>query len=78
MTARRRVEGAHEAPGGWWFKRGDGGVVTVWCGSNGAEDGPEQVFDAAGWARIVAAMTPAGETRRTYRAALALHEGTAP
>ncbi len=64
----RRRDGAHPIGGGWWARRGDGGTVTLWAG----DDGPEQTFTAAEWARIVAAVSA---LPNCYQSALALHQG---
>lgn len=70
MNGGRRPSGFH-ARDGWHFRRGEGGTVTVWAG----EDGPEQVFEPAVWASIVASVSVGGETTAGYRHALAFHQG---
>jgi hypothetical protein len=56
---------------GWYFKRNDGGTVTIWAG----DDGPEIVLEPTTWASIVASVAAGGETTTSYRHALAFHQG---
>lgn len=65
MAGRRD---GHLEVDGWSFRRGEHGTVTVWAG----DDGPELTVDAAGWARVVAAVSA---LPNAYRSALALHQG---
>ena len=59
----------------WFFERLDDGAVRIRKNLNG-EQGPfyEVILDASVWASIVASMSPLGESRRTWLAALSIQE----
>lgn len=73
MTGHRAPaerSGAFHARGGWCFKRGEDGTVTIWPG-----EGEEITFDADTWASIVASVSAPGEAYETFAAAKLLHAG---
>lgn len=74
MGRRASVPGAFHARDGWYFKRGDGGTVTIWAG----DEDLELTVDPDTWASIVAAVSAAGGAGSAYRMALALHQGDVP
>jgi hypothetical protein len=71
MSGPRPPRSGFHARDGWYFKRGDGGTVTIRAG----DDGPEIALEPHTWASIVASVAASGETSAAYRRALAFHQG---
>lgn len=69
MSSPHKTAGAFHAREGWYFRRGEGGTVTIWCG-----EGHEITLDPDSWASVVASVSAQGESSATYRSALDAHQ----